>query len=215
MNRRIKIVIIIEILIILGLFLHVVRTPHMWLILLLAILFTFLANRSRVGVFRVISIIFWVISAMILFTAGWFWLAIIFPAIMCIIFWKNNPRNNQHSQASPLFWHSFDDEKENEEEFLTKANGDDVIDLDNMHFKPSGNTLSIKKSTGNTKIIVPHDVAVSLDVTVETGIVKIFDESPRINAGNIRYFSDHNGDAQKRVRIMLRVGTGNVEFVRG
>ncbi len=72
-----------------------------------------------------------------------------------------------------------------------------------------------KKLTGNTKIIVPDDVAVILDITVGTGIVKVFDESPQINAGNIHYFSDNVNEARKRMKITIRVQTGNVEIVRG
>ncbi len=214
MNRRIKAVIIIEILILLGLFVHVVRTPHMWIMLVLALVFTILANRSRARLFRVISFIFWAISAMILFTAGWFWLAIVFPAIMAIIFWKNNPRESSQQGARNVFREVFPNNDE-EVETLTKTNGNDIIDLDDVHFKAVGNHLSIKKNTGNTKIIVPADVAVNLDMTVGTGVIKIFDEAPKINAGNIRYFSENIENAHKRIRITLRVETGNVEIVQG
>lgn len=50
--------------------------------------------------------------------------------------------------------------------------------------------------TGNTKIIVPDDVGVALDLTTNAGLVKIFNEAAQINAGNIHYFSD-NLDRQK------------------
>ena len=92
MNKKLKAIFIIEIFIVLGLIFHVISTPRMWVVLALAILFTILATRSRARVLRIISFIFWAISVMILFTVGWFWLAIIFPTIACIVFWKNNPR---------------------------------------------------------------------------------------------------------------------------
>ena len=90
MNKKLKAIFIIEIFIVLGLIFHVISTPRMWVVLALAILFTILATRSRARVLRIISFIFWAISVMILFTVGWFWLAIIFPTIACIVFWKNN-----------------------------------------------------------------------------------------------------------------------------
>ncbi len=52
-------------------------------------------------------------------------------------------------------------------------------------------------------------------MTVGTGVIKIFDEAPKINAGNIRYFSENIENAHKRIRITLRVETGNVEIVQG
>lgn len=101
------------------------------------------------------------------------------------------------------------------QEDITRANGNDVIDLYDVNFRPEGNSLSIKKSAGNTKIIVPEDVAVALEITVHNGIVKIFDEETEINPVNFRYFSDMTEDTQKRMRIKLQVETGNVEVVKG
>lgn len=212
MTKRLKAVIIIEIFILLGLFLRVVHTPDMLVMLALAIVFTVLAARSRSRILRLISLVFWAISAMILFTVAWFWMAIIFPAIMCIIFWKNNPRSVQ-GQGLGQFFQS--QTQESPAEMVTKNNGNDVIDLDDVHYRQSGNTLTIKKITGNTKIIVPEDVAVVLDFAVNSGIVKIFDETPKVNAGNVRYFSENVDSASKKIRIILRVETGNVEVVRG
>ncbi|PCS00874.1 hypothetical protein RT41_GL000664 [Lactococcus fujiensis JCM 16395] len=186
----------------------------MLMMAILAIVFTVLANRSRSNFFRVLSFIFWAISVMVLFTAGWFWLAILFPAVACIVFWKNNPRTDGQ-RARNVFYEGFGVPTEKKEETVTHANGNDVIDLDDVHYRPMGNAISIKKLTGNTKIIVPDDVAVILDITVGTGIVKVFDESPQINAGNIHYFSDNVNEARKRMKITIRVQTGNVEIVRG
>ncbi|KLK96332.1 hypothetical protein VN91_1457 [Lactococcus lactis subsp. lactis] len=94
-------------------------------------------------------------------------------------------------------------------------NQNDIIDLDDVTFKPSGNTLSIKKMTGNTKIIVPEDVGVSLDLTTNAGLVKIFNEAAQINAGNVRYFSENLDQAEKRIKINIRVDSGNIEVIRG
>lgn len=214
MAKRLKVIIGIELLILVALFIHIAKTPHMWLMVLLALVFTFLANRSRAKIFRLISAVFWIISALILFSVGWFWAAVFFPAIMCLVFWKNNPR--MEDQSGPRnFYQEFQDDTEAPKEELTKANGNDIIDLDTLNYRPAGNALSIKKNSGNTKIIVPKDVEVILDITVDTGIVKIFDEAAKINAGNIRYFSDPTQHFKKRVRITIRVQTGNVEIVHG
>lgn len=212
MNKKLKAIIIIEIFIVLGLIFHVVHTPHMWIVLALAIVFTILANRSRARFFRILSFIFWAISAMILFTAGWFWLAVIFPAIMCIIFWKNNPRMSEKRMKYPYFQTESQHAQEN---FASKTNGNDVIDLYDIAFKPSGNYYSIKKMTGNTKIIVPHDVGIILDAQTQTGLIKIFDEPAKINAGKIRYFSENIDEVDKQIKIDIRVETGNIEVIEG
>ncbi|WP_332372122.1 cell wall-active antibiotics response protein LiaF [Lactococcus cremoris] len=209
MNKKLKAIFIIEIFIVLGLIFHVISTPRMWVVLALAILFTILATRSRARVLRIISFIFWAISVMILFTVGWFWLAIVFPAIVCIIFWKNNPREGEGRSFS------YEDISQYESESVMNENQNDIIDLDDVTFKPSGNSLSIKKMTGNTKIIVPDDVGVALDLTTNAGLVKIFNEAAQSNAGNIHYFSDNLDQAEKRIKINIRVDSGNIEVIRG
>ena len=209
MNKKLNAIFIIEIFIVLGLIFHVISTPRMWVVLALAILFTILATRSRARVLRIISFIFWAISVMILFTVGWFWLAIVFPAIVCIVFWKNNPREGEGRSFS------YEDISQDESESVMNENQNDIIDLDDVTFKPSGNSLSIKKMTGNTKIIVPDDVGVALDLTTNAGLVKIFNEAAQINAGNIHYFSDNLDQAEKRIKINIRVDSGNIEVIRG
>ena len=236
MNRRIKAAIVVEIFILLALFVHIARTPRMWIVLALAILFTVLANALHMRFFRLLSLVFWCISALVLFMVSWFWLAIIFPAIMCLVFWKNTPRSSQNHQAGQGFtgFSGFSDFGKTEPDFhdgyeditdasdfdmadenVKTSNGNDVIDLEDMRYRPSGNTLTIKKVAGNTKIIVPNDVAVMLDFAVHSGIVKIFDETAKVNPGNLRYFSDGFDSSHKKVRLILRVETGNVEVVRG
>lgn len=209
MNKKLKAIFIIEIFIVLGLIFHVISTPRIWVVLALAILFTVLATRSRARVLRIISFIFCAISVMILFTVGWFWLAIIFPTIACIVFWKNNPREGGVRNFS------YEDISQDESESIMNENQNDIIDLDDVTFKPSGNSLSIKKMTGNTKIIVPEDVGVSLDLTTNAGLVKIFNEAAQINAGNVHYFSENLDQAEKRIKINIRVDSGNIEVIRG
>lgn len=207
MTRKLKAVIIIEILILFGLAAHIFKSPVMIIIVGLAILFSFLAKYFQKQVFKIISAIFWGIAGILMLTLGWFWLALIFPAIACIVFWKNNPRDECQNQNFSFFR-----ERKESSENIVKANGDDVIDLDDIRF---GDSLTIKKGTGNTKILVPDNVAVMLDISINVGIVKIFDEAAQINAGNIHYFSDNAEQADRRIKLIIRVDNGNVEVVRG
>ena len=123
---------------------------------------------------------------------------------MAIIFWKQGAV----FQGNP-------EEAVYETENLNRTNGNDIIDLYDVDFRPEGNNLTIKKAAGNTKIIVPDDVAIALDVTVKNGILKIFEEQTKINPSNFRYFSEHSDFAKKRIRMSIQVETGNVEVVQG
>ena len=53
------------------------------------------------------------------------------------------------------------------------------------------------------------------DLTTNAGLVKIFNEAAQINAGNVRYFSENLDQAEKRIKINIRVDSGNIEVIRG
>ncbi|MEY8537285.1 cell wall-active antibiotics response protein LiaF [Lactococcus muris] len=142
-----------------------------------------------------------------LLTAGWFWLALLFPLFVGISLWKKQSETGSSFDYGQNYAES--------SEKLTRSNGNDVIDLYDVNFRPEGNSLSIKKSAGNTKIIVPEDVAIALEITVHNGIVKIFDKETEINPKNFRYFSEMKEESQKRIRINIQVDTGNIEVVKG
>ena len=205
MNRRIKTFIVIELCIIVALLLHIIKSPYFLVLLALAISFSILSR--KITFLRPVTAVLWIFFAVMLLTAGWFWLALLFPLLVGISFWKRQAYTMPNSSYSQAYAESQED--------ITRANGNDVIDLYDVNFRPEGNSLSIKKSAGNTKIIVPEDVAVALEITVHNGIVKIFDEETEINPVNFRYFSDMTEDTQKGMRIKLQVETGNVEVVKG
>lgn len=54
-------------------------------------------------------------------------------------FWKNNPREGGVRNFS------YEDISQDESESIMNENQNDIIDLDDVTFKPSGNSLSIKK----------------------------------------------------------------------
>ncbi|QPS71435.1 LiaF domain-containing protein [Lactococcus garvieae] len=206
MSRRIKTFIIIEICIIAALLIHVLKSPYFLLLLAFAVTFSVLSQ--KITFLRPVSAVLWIFLTVMLLTAGWFWLALLFPILVGISFWKKQGQGefNYDPQNYP--------DRDNAKD-ITRANGNDVIDLYDIKFRPEGNNLNIKKSAGNTKIIVPEDVAIALEITVHNGVVKIFDEEAEINPSNLRHFSDVAQGTQKRIRIKIQVETGNVEVVKG
>lgn len=93
-------------------------------------------------------------------------------------------------------------------------NKNELIDLADIHFHESGNNLAIRKNSGNTKIIVPKDVEVALNITVRKGIVNVLGKMTEINDVQIRYFTDNYESAPKRVAVMIKVDNGNVDIIR-
>lgn len=223
--NKFKLFIIIEIVLLVLLGISLVRNPVFLVVLVIGMLSAFLSTRvstwTAQKVLRQIAIGFGVVALIMFVANGYTWLALLFPVVMAIIFWKTsgttytsvNDASSHHADETN-FQHRaiFDNQSENS---VTRFSGHDVIDLASTNFQPTGNDLSIKKASGNTKIIVPHDVAVILDVTALSGVVKIFDEITQVNAQHVRYMSDDFGTSEKRIRITVHVGRGNVEVIKG
>ncbi len=205
MSRQIKTFIIIELCIIAALLFHIMKSPYFLLLLAFAVSFSILSK--KIIFLRPVSVVLWIFFAVMLLTAGWFWLALLFPLFVGISLWKKQSETGSSFDYGQNYAES--------SEKLTRSNGNDVIDLYDVNFRPEGNSLSIKKSAGNTKIIVPEDVAIALEITVHNGIVKIFDKETEINPKNFRYFSEMKEESQKRIRINIQVDTGNIEVVKG
>lgn len=203
MNKRIIAFLVVEALIIIGLLFHIVHQPRFLWMIIPAVIFTLLGRRGPGG-FRTVSWILWAIVGINFLTIGWFWMALIFPALAVIFLIRQNVQQPQTQRFSA------ENEKQN-----SHQNGNDVIDLFDVNFKREGNHLTIKKKSGNTKIIVPSDVAVKLDLTTKNGIIKIFNQAAQINSSNVRYFTENAEEFDKKIRISVYCETGNIEVVRG
>ncbi|GAX46604.1 cell wall-active antibiotics response protein LiaF [Pseudolactococcus reticulitermitis] len=223
--NKFKLFIIIELVLLVLLGISLIRNPFFLAVLGLGLFFAYLSSRvatwTAQQVLRQIAIAFGVIALIMFVADGYTWLALLFPVIAGIIFWKssgttytsvNDPRFHKSEEAGFERRGIFDNQSENA---VSRLSGNDVIDLGCTTFQPTGNDLTIKKASGNTKIIVPEDVAVMLDVTALSGVVKIFDDITKVNAEHVRYMTDEFGTSDKRIRITVHVGRGNVEVVKG
>lgn len=95
----------------------------------------------------------------------------------------------------------------------TKLAGDSVIDLGNTIIPKGDNVILIRKAIGNVKILVPEEVAVSLDVSVFLGKIGIGEDELMSNNEVIKYRSDHYDDSSRRLKVVTNVILGNVEVV--
>ncbi len=216
---------IIEVIILVFLGVSLLRNPLFLIVVGVGLLLGFLS--TRVGSYKAqmilkqIGIAFGVVALIIFVANGYTWIALLFPVILAIIFWKSsgihytsvkghNPfESDDHNFERRRI---FDNQADNS---VSRLSGNDVIDLAATTFQADGNDLTIRKASGNTKIIVPDDVAVVLDVTALSGVVKIFDEITQVNAEHVRYMTPDFGASEKRIRIMIHVGRGSVEVIKG
>lgn len=216
---------IIEVIILVLLGVSLLRNPLFLIVVGVGLLLGFLS--TRVGSYKAqmilkqIGIAFGVVALIIFVANGYTWIALLFPVILAIIFWKSSGINYTSVKGHNPFESGdnnferrriFDNQADNT---VSRLSGNDVIDLATTTFQADGNDLTIKKASGNTKIIVPDDVAVVLDVTALSGVVKIFDEITQVNAEHVRYMTPDFGVSEKRIRIMIHVGKGSVEVIKG
>ncbi|GAB2026325.1 cell wall-active antibiotics response protein LiaF [Lactovum odontotermitis] len=209
MNRRLTFFAVIEIIILLFLCVALFRNGFV-LFFGLAILFSWLASRSHSRVLGVICGVLWLFTVINLIRSGYFWLAVAFPIVMGVIYYRHR---DEYSERG--YHHS--GQAQDDAGCFSKAQCSDneLIDLADLHYHPDGNNLTIRKLAGNTKIIVPEDVELALSVQVHSGVVKVFEQTTEINDVNLTYFTPDYASAEKRVALNIKVETGNVELVRG
>lgn len=106
-----------------------------------------------------------------------------------------------------------DDIYEWEDINYTKVAGTSVIDLGNTIVPKGDNTVLIRKGFGNVKILVPEEVAVSLDISVFLGRVCIGEDELTLNNEVIKYRADRYDHASRRLKVVTNVLVGQVEVL--
>ncbi len=99
---------------------------------------------------------------------------------------------------------------------VLRLSGSDVIDLSRVLIAGQANVVIIRKIYGPTKIIVPLDVAVYLDVSALYGSLRYFDQ-PIYDLRNtsLKLGPDDDNPAHKRrVKLVINVLAGYVEVSR-
>lgn len=95
----------------------------------------------------------------------------------------------------------------------TKLVGETVIDLGNTIIPKDNNTILIRKGFGNTKILVPEEVAVSLDFSILLGRVRIGEDELVLNNEVISFKSDRYDDSSRKLKIISNVLFGDIEVI--
>ena len=95
----------------------------------------------------------------------------------------------------------------------TKFAGDTFIDLGNTIMPKDQNVILIRKVFGDLKILIPQEVAVSLDISILLGKVRIGEDELTLNNEVVTYRSDHFDQTDRKLKIMTTSIFGDVEVV--
>lgn len=97
---------------------------------------------------------------------------------------------------------------------IIRLTGSDTIDLSHVIVTGKDNVVMIRKVFGSTKILVPIDVTVKLDVSAIYGSVRYFDfEEYDLRNESLKLWHSEEEDALKSVKIIVSTLAGDVEVV--
>lgn len=98
---------------------------------------------------------------------------------------------------------------------LHRFYGKDTIHLENVILSNHDNVILVRKFFGDTKIIVPVDVAISLQANSLYGDLYFMDEDHhKLRNASISLTSSDYKKANKSVKVVLSTFVGSVEVVR-
>lgn len=98
---------------------------------------------------------------------------------------------------------------------LHRFYGKDTIHLDNVILTNHDNVILVRKFFGDTKVVVPVDVAISLQANSLYGDLYFMEEEPhKLRNESLSLTSKDYDKANKSVKIVLSTLVGSVEVVR-
>lgn len=96
---------------------------------------------------------------------------------------------------------------------FTKVAGNTLFDLGNTILPKEQNIILIRKGIGNTKILVPEGVAISLDISLLLGELKIDQDEMTLKNETFRWKSENYSTQARKIKVVANVFVGEVEVV--
>lgn len=96
---------------------------------------------------------------------------------------------------------------------FTKLMGNTIFDLGNTILPKDQNIIIIRKGFGSTKILVPDEVAISLDVSILAGGLKIGKEYISMKNETFKWQSERYDTTARKIKLVANVLVGEVEVV--
>lgn len=100
-----------------------------------------------------------------------------------------------------------------EDKNFIKLMGDTFFDLGNTIIPKRENTIVIRKGFGDTKIIVPKDIALSLDISLALGKLVIDKEAYDLKNETVKWQSENYNSSIRRLKIVSSTLVGEVEVI--
>ncbi|MCC5895041.1 MAG: cell wall-active antibiotics response protein [Alkalibacterium sp.] len=94
-----------------------------------------------------------------------------------------------------------------------KIMGDTFFDLGNTIIPKRENTIIMRKGFGDTKIIVPKDIALSLDISMALGKLVIDKEEYDLKNETVKWQSENYTSSIRKLRIVSNTLVGEVEVI--
>jgi len=99
---------------------------------------------------------------------------------------------------------------------ITRLFGKDTIHLDEVIVVNHDNVIIMRKMFGNTKIILPVDVELSLQVNTLYGELRLFSQKPRkLRNETVSMETPNYRSSHRTVKLVIAGIVGDVEVVRG
>lgn len=100
-----------------------------------------------------------------------------------------------------------------EDKNIQKVLGDTFFDFGNTILPKRENIIILRKGFGDTKLLIPRDVAVSINVSIALGKLIIDDEEFNMKNETIKWRSKDYYDSQRRIKIAASTLIGEVEVI--
>ena len=96
---------------------------------------------------------------------------------------------------------------------FTKGFGHTIFDLGNTILPKAQNVILIRKGFGNTKILVPEEVSISLDVSILLGSLIIGEEEIYMKNETFKWQSERYETNARKIKLVANVLVGEVEVI--
>lgn len=100
-----------------------------------------------------------------------------------------------------------------EDKNYTKFIGDTFFDLGNTILPKKENVVVIRKGIGDTKIIVPRDTALSVDISMGLGTLVIDKEEYTLKNETVKWRSSDYSTSMRKLKIVMNTIVGEIEVV--
>ncbi len=96
---------------------------------------------------------------------------------------------------------------------FTKLIGNTIFDLGNTILRKEQNIILIRKGIGDTKLIIPKGVAVSLDISMLLGELKIQEKEIILRNETFKWTSENYEAQPRKIKLVANVLVGEVEVI--